>query len=135
MTKTEISTLAKAGYVVVAAEGQTQITLQVLSEMFTVIIPGITSQLVKEGEAMSTKRMIDNLSNFSSPHPEATLLLKTLADVFQGGKGYYLAIELLNVLLTRSYSPIGMPELAARIKTESLLISLKIIQPFEDPTI
>lgn len=135
MTKTEISTLAKAGYVVVAAEGQTQARLQVLSEMFIVIIQGITPELVKEGEAMSTKRMIDNLANFSSPHPEATLLLKTLADVFHRGKGNNLAIELQNVLITRSYSPYGMPELAARIKTESLLISMKIIQPFEDPAV
>ncbi len=122
MTKTEISTLAKAGYVVIAAEGQTAITLQVLSEMFTVIIPGITPQLVKEGEAMSMKRMIDNLSNFSSPHPEATLLFKTLAEVFQGGKAYKLAIELQNVLKTKNYSAFEMPELAARIKTESFFL-------------
>jgi tetratricopeptide (TPR) repeat protein len=121
MTRTEISTLAKAGYVVVAAEGQNQTTLQVLSEMFTVIIPGVNPQLVKEGEAMSMKRMIDNLLNFSIPHPEATLLLKTLADVFEGGKGYQLAIELQNVLRTKSYSSYEMPELAKRIKSESFL--------------
>jgi len=121
MKDTEISTLVKAGYVVVAAEGQNQTTLQVLSEIFIMIFPAITPQIVKEGEAMPMKRMIDNLANLSSPHQEATLLLNTLADVFQGGKGYKLAIELQNVLKTKSYSSFEMPELAARIKTESSL--------------
>lgn len=124
MNNTEISTLAKAGFVVVAAEGQTQTNLQVISEIFSKIIPGITSQLVKEGEAMTLRKMINNIENFSQPHNEATLLFKTLSEVFVMGDAHKLALELKNLLRNKVFSSSDMPSLAMRMENETLMFGL-----------
>ena len=118
MTITEIATLVKAGYVIVAPAGQSYTNLKVLSEIFQTIIPAITPEIVKTGEAMSMQTMVNNLENFRPPHEEATALLEILGRVFCEGKSVRYAAELQKLLRQKKYSPFEMPLLAAGIKAD-----------------
>jgi putative cell wall-binding protein len=119
MTNTEILTLIKAGYVVVAAEGQTQENLYRLSDIFIPPFINVTAKNIQEGQAMSMKTMVENLTKFTTPHSEANIIVGTMIGVFKGVKSNKLANEINTVLQTKKYSKYEMPELAARIKTES----------------
>jgi len=120
MTDIEISTLVKAGYVIVAAEGQSERNLSKMSDAFVSIIPNFDPfDHIFVGQDMSMKQMVNNLLNFKKPLDiNSTKVLSSLSTHHKIPKARALLKEITEVLRTGKYSTIYMPELAIRIKVE-----------------
>ena len=122
MTSREISTLVKAGYVIVAAEGQSASNMMKISEIYLSSIPNFDPFDIMSGEEMSMKEMVKNLVKYQeSIIRVATILFIKMEREYTNPKALLLLNEIRSIIQTANYSEFNMPELAIRIQVETSL--------------